>query len=145
MESYTLNKTIANRKSILCVNCGNTFFPKRSSAKYCSSSCRSQHWMSSNNKKVLTLSVPEDIDEELINKIKELIENYTQNKRNLSRGEQTKRSFETFSVKDEKELRQKLESFGIFEYRIPQHNLGVYYDEKFSITKIPDGYMIKNF
>ncbi|MDA8886854.1 hypothetical protein N9I68_04680, partial [Bacteroidia bacterium] len=52
------------------------FLANRKTAKFCSSSCRSQFWMAKNNKKVITISVPADIDDAYLEKIKNMLINY---------------------------------------------------------------------
>jgi hypothetical protein len=143
-------KTHKNGKRMLeCQNCGTKFLAVRKNTKYCSSTCRSQHWMERNKMKVITLSVPEDMDDEFINKIKEMIAHYsTESKKPIhdktNMAKEPSKPIEV-SLETEEELNIELRSKGFRDFRVPKHNLGVYYDEKFSITKIEGGFNVKYY
>ena len=62
--------------ALKCTNCKQDFLANRKTAKFCSSSCRSQFWMKKNQKKVITIAVPIDIDDAYLEKIKGMLENY---------------------------------------------------------------------
>lgn len=149
-EKKPIVKTRKNGKRMLdCQNCGTKFLAVRKNTKYCSSTCRSQHWMERNNMKIITLSVPENIDDDFLNQIKEMIANYSADKQKSMKEDQPvmveqKKPIE-IALESEEELNIELASKGFRDFRIPKHNLGVYYDEKFSITKIEGGFTVKYY
>ncbi|MFT5725301.1 MAG: hypothetical protein ACI9JN_002425, partial [Bacteroidia bacterium] len=67
-----------NHKSteLVCENCNASFLANRKNARFCSSSCRSQFWLSKNDKKVITLAVPADIDDDYLDDVKAMLLNY---------------------------------------------------------------------
>ena len=67
-----------NHKSteLVCENCNAAFLANRKNARFCSSSCRSQFWLNKNEKKVITLAVPADIDDDYLEEVKSMLLNY---------------------------------------------------------------------
>lgn len=130
-----------------CQNCGTKFLAVRKNTKYCSNTCRSQHWMERNHMKVITLSVPENIDDAFINHIKQLITDYGKNKQSFSVEKLVLSELKSqeIALENETDLQKELFSRGLKEFRVPKHNLGVYYDEKFSITKLEGGFLVKYY
>lgn len=123
-----------------CQNCEQGFLANRKTAKFCSSSCRSQFWMTKNKKKVITIAVPIDIDDAYLEKIKSMLENYkpTDVEENTPIRSHHKETFET-----EKDLRQFMAQNGRDDYKIPKHDMGIYYDEGLTIKKTEDGFQVK--
>lgn len=142
-----------NHKSteLVCENCKAHFLANRKNARFCSSSCRSQFWLDKNDKKVITLAVPSDIDEQYLNKVRDMLLNYKKtdlfaaenftvavpaaSSRNGSRSVKEIKLFE--NVVD---LRDYLEMAGYDDYKIPKIDNGIYYDEGLTIKKIEDGW-----
>ncbi|PCJ65951.1 MAG: hypothetical protein COA58_07685 [Bacteroidetes bacterium] len=128
-----------NHKStaLKCTHCEQDFLANRKTAKFCSSSCRSQFWMTKNQKKVITIAVPIDIDDAYLDKIKEMLMNYKPETGQTSYfGKE-----ETFAT--EKELREFMKFNGFEDYKIPKHDMGIYYDEGLIIKKIEDNFIVK--
>lgn len=134
-----------NHKSSLlkCNNCGSDFLANRNNAKFCSSSCRSQAWLNKNDKKVITLSVPADIDDAFLDRIKEMLTNYKSAKTLDSSQPQPKNNFHQEQFDNAEDLSFFLRQSGIGEFKIPKVNQGVYYDEGLMIKKIPEGWIVK--
>lgn len=130
-----------------CQNCGTKFLAVRKNTKYCSNTCRSQHWMERNHMKVITLSVPENIDDAFIDYIKKLIADYSKNNQSVlvEKSVLNELKPQEISLENETDLHNELISRGFKEFRVPKHNLGVYYDEKFSITKLEGGFLVKYY
>lgn len=128
--------------SLVCTNCGTRFLANRKTAKYCSNSCRPQFWMSKNNKRIITLAVPEDIDEAYLEKIKQMLVNYKSEPK-LKNGNTPVRTIQVEKFENESAVRRYLFSSGFSDFKIPLHDQGIYYDEGLSITKMQDGWEIK--
>ncbi len=124
-----------------CTNCERGFLANRKTAKFCSSSCRSQFWMTKNNKKVITLAVPIDIDEAYLEKIKHMLENYIPSGHTIEAKPSRSNHDEVFET--EKDLRLFMSTNGITDYKIPKHNTGIYYDEGLTITKTNEGFQVR--
>lgn len=124
-----------------CANCEQGFLANRKTAKFCSSSCRSQFWMTKNNKKVITLAVPIDIDEAYLEKIKQMLENYIPSGHSIGTNPSRANHDEIFA--NEKDLRLFMSTNGIVDYKIPKHTTGIYYDEGLTITKTDEGFQVK--
>jgi len=128
--------------ALKCTNCKQDFLANRKTAKFCSNSCRSQYWMTKNDKKVITLAVPMDIDEAYLEKIKSMLINYksTKDSEVLHAPIQTYHE-EVFQT--EKELRSFMDQAGFTDYKIPKHDLGIYYDDGLTIRKFEEGWEVK--
>ena len=119
--------------ALKCKNCSQDFLANRKTAQFCSSSCRSQFWMAKNKKKVITIAVPIDIDDAYLEKIKSMLENYkspSETAVNIHVRTQHNEAFET-----EKDVREFMKQSGLSDYKIPKHDLGIYYDEGITIKK----------
>lgn len=144
MALYRTTKSFQqNHKTteLKCQNCEQDFLANRKTAKFCSSSCRSQFWMTKNKKKVITIAVPIDIDDAYLEKIKSMLENYTPAKdttKNLPVKSHHNELFDT-----EKDLRTFMSEVGVSDYKIPKHDAGIYYDEGLTIKKTEEGYEVK--
>lgn len=124
-----------------CKNCKQDFLANRKTAQFCSSSCRSQFWMAKNKKKVITIAVPIDIDDAYLEKIKSMLENYKSNSDAEENAPLRAHHDETFET--EKDLREFMTQAGLTDYKIPKHDLGIYYDEGVTIKKTKDGFQVK--
>ena len=124
-----------------CKCCKSHFLANRKTAQFCSSSCRSNFWMTKNQKKVITIAVPIDIDESYLEKIKNMLINYKTNKIVQDSTPVIRRHEERFN--SEKDLREFMKNSGFPDYKIPKHDLGIYYDDVLSITKFEDGWQVK--
>ena len=124
-----------------CKCCKSHFLANRKTAQFCSSSCRSNFWMTKNQKKVITIAVPIDIDESYLEKIKNMLINYKTNKIVQDSTPVIRRHEERFN--SEKDLREFMKNSGFPDYKIPKHDLGIYYDDGLSITKFEDGWQVK--
>lgn len=129
----------SNHKSseLICENCGSSFLANRNNARFCSSSCRSQFWLNKNDKRVITLTVPADIDENYLESIKELLMNY---KRKSIPSIVPVREKETKTFEDCAELDLYLRAIGYKDYKIPKIEWGIYYDEGLTIKKVENGW-----
>ena len=123
-----------------CKCCKSHFLANRKTAQFCSSSCRSNFWMTKNQKKVITIAVPIDIDESYLEKIKNMLINYKTNKIVQDSTPVIRRHEERFN--SEKDLREFMKNSGFPDYKIPKHDLGIYYDDGLSITKFEDGWQV---
>ena len=142
-KGYQQNHKTTNLK---CKNCSQDFLANRKTAKFCSSSCRSQFWMTKNNKKVITIAVPIDIDDDYLEKIKNMLLNYdssskinaeiTKSHSDLSKG--LDQMFDS-----EKELRNFLKNTEFSDFKIPKHDQGIYYDEGLTIKNIEGKFSVK--
>jgi hypothetical protein len=124
-----------------CKCCKSHFLANRKTAQFCSSSCRSNFWMTKNQKKVITIAVPIDIDESYLEKIKNMLINYKTNNILENAAPVIRRHEEKFN--SEKDLREFMKNSGFPDYKIPKHDLGIYYDDGLSITKFEDGWQVK--
>ncbi|MDA0777478.1 MAG: hypothetical protein WBK38_02715 [Bacteroidia bacterium] len=97
--------------------------------------------MTKNQKKVITIAVPIDIDESYLEKIKNMLINYKTNKIVQDSTPVIRRHEERFN--SEKDLREFMKNSGFPDYKIPKHDLGIYYDDGLSITKFEDGWQVK--
>ena len=143
-----------NHKSteLVCENCQAQFLANRKNARFCSSSCRSQFWLNKNQKKVITLAVPADIDEDYLEEVKTMLMNYRKgDKLNYSASNapvetaKPKESValirkETMVFDNENDLRSYLLAEGFEDYKVPKMDNGIYYDEGLSIKKIEEGW-----
>ncbi len=128
-----------------CKCCKSHFLANRKTAQFCSSSCRSNFWMTKNKKKVITIAVPIDIDDLYLEKIKNMLINYKTNDTasivETAAPVVIKRHEEKFN--SEKDLREFMKNTGFPDYKIPKHDMGIYYDDGLSITKFEDGWQVK--
>jgi hypothetical protein len=122
---------------LLCENCKESFLANRNNARFCSSSCRSQSWLNKNDKKVITLTVPIDIDEDYLENIKELLMNYKPKGIPSIKPVKTK---ETKVFEDCTDLDLYLRANGYSDYKIPKIEWGIYYDEGLTIKKVENGW-----
>ena len=147
LNFYRTTKRFQNNHKttqLTCQNCSQDFLANRKTAKFCSSSCRSQFWMTKNQKKVITIAVPIDIDEAYLDKIKDMLTNYKPASESQNRTPvqvQKTRRIESFST--EKELHDFMRSVGFSDYKIPKHDMGIYYDEGLTIKKHDDTFEVK--
>lgn len=127
---------------LVCQHCNQIFLANRKTAKFCSSSCRSQFWMAKNQKKVITIAVPIDMDDAYLEKIKEMLANYKSGAPKVHQEPKLKtQRIESFE--SEKELRQFMETAGYTDYKVPKHDMGIYYDKGLSIKKHEDCFEVK--
>ena len=145
MNFYRTTKSFQNNHkttALVCQNCEQDFLANRKTAKFCSSSCRSQFWMTKNQKKVITIAVPIDIDEDYLDKVKEMLMNYKSGNKAVKTESKIKtKTIESFE--SEQELRAYMESVGYTDYKIPKHDMGIYYDKGLSIKKHEDSFEVK--
>lgn len=145
MNFYRTTKGFqTNHKStaLTCQNCNEDFLANRKTAKFCSSSCRSQFWMAKNQKKVITIAVPIDIDDAYLEKIKDMLANYKSGKARVKEEPVVKtRQIESFET--EQELREFMTKAGYSDYKVPKHDMGIYYDEGLTIKKHEDTFEVK--
>lgn len=128
--------------ALKCQNCKEDFLANRKTAKFCSNSCRSQYWMTKNQKKVITLAVPEDIDDAYLEKIKNMLINYKSTKD--AEVEHTPlHTYHEEVFQTEKDLRAFMAQAGFKDYKIPKHDMGIYYDEGLTIRKFEEGWEVK--
>ncbi len=140
MSFYRTTKGFKNNhksSELTCENCGAQFLANRNNARFCSSSCRSQFWLNKNDKRVITLTVPADIDENYLESIKELLMNY---KRKPIPTLVPVKEKETRMFEDSSELDLYLRSIGYQDYKIPKIDWGIYYDEGLTIKKVENGW-----
>ncbi len=145
MNFYRTTKSFQNNHkttALVCQNCEQDFLANRKTAKFCSSSCRSQFWMTKNQKKVITIAVPIDIDEDYLDKVKEMLMNYKSGNKAV-KTESTIKTKTIESFESEQELRAYMESVGYTDYKIPKHDMGIYYDKGLSIKKHEDSFEVK--
>jgi hypothetical protein len=142
-----------NHKSteLVCENCKSHFLANRKNARFCSSSCRSQFWLDKNDKKVITLAVPADMDDDYLNKVREMLMNYKKDDSSVV-PETSGVSFtpkkknaailvkEIMLFENVIDLRDYLEAAGFNDYKIPKIDNGIYYDEGLTIKKIEEGW-----
>lgn len=145
MNFYRTTKSFQNNHkttALVCQNCNEDFLANRKTAKFCSSSCRSQFWMTKNQKKVITIAVPIDIDDAYLEKVKDMLANYRSGAPSSRKAPEVKaKRIESFTT--EKELREFMQSVGYSDYKIPKHDMGIYYDEGLTIKKQEDCYEVK--
>lgn len=122
---------------LICQHCGESFLANRNNARFCSSSCRSQFWLSKNDRKVITLTVPADIDEDYLENIKDMLMNYKPKAIPSIKPVKTK---ETKLFEDSNELDLYLRANGYQDYKIPKIDWGIYYDEGLTIKKVENGW-----
>ncbi len=126
---------------LTCKNCNSLFLANRKTAKFCSSSCRSQFWMTKNDKKVITIAVPADIDDAYLEKIKNMLINYKSKSDSADQSALHTYHEERFAT--EKELRAFMAQAGFSDYKVPKHDLGIYYDKGLTIRKNESGWEVK--
>ncbi|MFT5512093.1 MAG: hypothetical protein ACI8SE_000488 [Bacteroidia bacterium] len=143
-----------NHKSteLVCENCAAAFLANRKNARFCSSSCRSQFWLNKNDKKVITLAVPADIDDAYLVDIKAMLLNYKKGDSIRTAGNQAIKNEvipkevvslmrkETMLFDQISELRSYLSEQGFEDYKVPKIDNGIYYDEGLSIKKVEEGW-----
>jgi hypothetical protein len=98
--------------------------------------------MTKNQKKVITIAVPIDIDEDYLDKVKEMLMNYKSGNKTV-KTESTIKTKTIESFESEQELRAYMESVGYTDYKIPKHDMGIYYDKGLSIKKHEDSFEVK--
>jgi hypothetical protein len=144
-----------NHKSteLECENCNASFLANRKNARFCSSSCRSQFWLAKNDKKVITLAVPADMDDIYLDSLKAMLLNYkkgdsVQQLGSRSPEEKIKPAEvvslmrkETMLFDEIEELKVYLSEEGFQDYKIPKIDNGIYYDEGLSIKKVEEGWI----
>lgn len=127
--------------ALRCQHCDSDFLANRKTAKFCSSSCRSQFWMAKNEKKVITIAVPVDIDDAYLDKIKNMLVNYKSIQDTQEQSSLHTYHEELFAT--EKDLRTFMAQAGFSDYKVPKHDLGIYYDKGLTIKKFVDGWEVK--
>lgn len=88
--------------------------------------------------------MPIDIDEAYLDKIKDMLTNYkpvSDSDNGDYTPTQKTRRIESFST--EKELHDFMRSVGFSDYKIPKHDMGIYYDEGLTIKKHEDSFEVK--
>ncbi len=143
-----------NHKSteLVCENCEAQFLANRKNARFCSSSCRSQFWLNKNDKKVITLAVPANIEDSYLDDVKAMLLNYKKGDKlnvaktdDVAQEEATKvvvslMKKETMIFEELVDLTSYLKSEGFEDYKVPKMDNGIYYDEGISIKKIEEGW-----
>ena len=139
-----------NHKSteLVCENCEAKFLANRKNARFCSSSCRSQFWLNKNDKKVITLAVPADIDDKYLEEVKAMLLNYRKgdvlnvaNTKPVVKKESVSlMRKETKFFEDLADLKAYLKKEGFNDYKVPKMDNGIYYDEGLSIKKTDEGW-----
>lgn len=127
---------------LTCENCQAPFLANRKNARFCSSSCRSQFWLDKNDKRVITLAVPADIDDTYLDHIKEMLINYKSKK---AKGDSKEESQPKFINEDQffesvTDLTKYLHAMGYEDFKIPRMDMGIYYDEGLTIKKTEGGF-----
>ena len=98
--------------------------------------------MTKNQKKVITIAVPIDIDDAYLEKVKDMLANYRSGAQNTRKAPEVKaKRIESFAT--EQELREFMQSVGYSDYKIPKHDMGIYYDEGLTIKKQEDCFEVK--
>jgi hypothetical protein len=97
--------------------------------------------MTKNQKKVITIAVPIDIDDAYLEKIKGMLENYKATPHAEKASPLRSHHEEVFS--SEKELREFMAQAGFSDYKIPKHDMGIYYDEGLTIKKNDDSFEVR--
>jgi hypothetical protein len=97
--------------------------------------------MTKNKKKVITIAVPIDLDDAYLEKIKLMLENYKSVENVVEKASNRLHQNETFET--EKDLRLFMAQAGYDDYKIPKHDMGIYYDEGMTIKKIEAGFQVK--
>ncbi|MCB9262487.1 MAG: hypothetical protein H6607_08950 [Flavobacteriales bacterium] len=146
-------KTNHKSTELICENCESAFLANRKNARFCSSSCRSQFWLNKNDKKVITLAVPIDMDDDYLEEVKAMLLNYKKGdvitigkpQKTESVVEQPREKIsllrkESMIFDDVVDLRMYLESNGFEDYKVPKMDNGIYYDEGLTIKKIDEGW-----
>ncbi|MBR9861360.1 hypothetical protein GYB22_11550 [bacterium] len=128
--------------ALKCENCDQEFLANRKTAKFCSSSCRSQFWLSKNKKKVITIAVPADIDDAYLEKIKNMLVNYKSNV-SATLEHSNPHTFHEEVFDTEQDLRSFMSQAGFTDYKVPKIDHGIYYDEGLTIRKTEEGWMVK--
>jgi hypothetical protein len=98
--------------------------------------------LSKNKKKVITLAVPNDIDDAYLEKIKNMLINY---KAAISTTEEqvAQHTYHEESFESELELRNFMKQAGFTDYKVPKIDQGIYYDEGLTIRKTQGGWTVK--
>lgn len=127
---------------LICENCESPFLANRANARFCSSSCRSQYWLNKNQKRVITLAVPADIDDDYLETIKEMLLNYKSGK--ASGSEEVAKAPSSINedqfFETEIDLVDYLNAMGYEDFKIPKKDAGIYYDEGLTIKKTEGGF-----
>tara|TARA_B110000238_G_scaffold127036_1_gene137151 strand:+ start:314 stop:616 length:303 start_codon:yes stop_codon:yes gene_type:complete len=97
--------------------------------------------MAKNQKKVITIAVPIDIDDAYLEKIKSMLENYKPTSDTTKQKPLRTQQNETFET--EKDVREFMTQAGLLDYKIPKHDMGIYYDEGLTIKKTEGGFQVK--
>jgi hypothetical protein len=102
--------------------------------------------MTKNNKKVITIAVPIDIDDAYLEKIKLMLENYKPSDAIAEIPSTTPnpaKSYQEEVFTSEKDVITFMAKAGRNDYKIPKHDMGIYYDEGLTIKKIEDNFLVK--
>ncbi|MDC0580327.1 hypothetical protein OAP11_06210 [Bacteroidia bacterium] len=97
--------------------------------------------MSKNQKKVITIAVPIDIDDAYLEKIKGMLENYKSTPNSINPSSLRSHHEEIFA--SEKELREFMAQAGFSDYKIPKHDMGIYYDKGLTIKKTDNTFEVR--
>tara|TARA_B100001059_G_scaffold110589_1_gene110712 strand:- start:5350 stop:5652 length:303 start_codon:yes stop_codon:yes gene_type:complete len=97
--------------------------------------------MKKNQKKVITIAVPIDIDDAYLEKIKGMLENYKASTESVNTSSLRSHHEEVFS--SEKELREFMAQAGFLDYKVPKYDMGIYYDEGLTIKKNEDSFEVR--
>jgi len=146
-------KTNHKATELVCEHCEAPFLANRKNARFCSSSCRSQFWLHKNKKKVITLAVPAEMDDDYLEEVKAMLLNYKKGDTlHISQPELAVKEVEapkapvalmrkeTMVFEDITSLRNYLHTEGFEDYKVPKIDNGIYYDEGLSIKKIEEGW-----
>jgi hypothetical protein len=97
--------------------------------------------MKKNQKKVITIAVPIDIDDAYLEKIKGMLENYKASPESVNTSSLRSHHEEVFA--SEKELREFMAQAGFSDYKVPKHDMGIYYDKGLTIKKNEDSFEVR--
>ena len=90
---------------------------------------------------MITIAVPIDIDDAYLEKIKGMLENYKASPESVNTSSLRSNHEEVFA--SEKELREFMAQAGFSDYKVPKHDMGIYYDEGLTIKKNEDSFEVR--
>jgi hypothetical protein len=93
--------------------------------------------LNKNNKKVITLAVPEDIDDAFLEEIKAMLVNYKKapTAGQAAPAEEVHQS-QVVTFEDAAAMRVFLHARGYTDYKLPLRDQGIYYDKGLTIKKM---------
>ena len=90
---------------------------------------------------MITIAVPIDIDDAYLEKIKGMLENYKASPESVNTSSLKSHHEEVFA--SEKELREFMAQAGFSDYKVPKHDMGIYYDEGLTIKKNENSFEVR--